>query len=166
MTNIAATTVEQMLATLRIIVAVLAVGIVGLSAVALGVADGKPSQMDPSTADVLLLVLLALPVMELPSYLVLRSAMVANLRKTVADSTEPLARVQGAYTTMTIIAAAMAEGIGLFGGIVCLITGRTIALAGPALAIALLIALFPTREKLRNLAISVLGLEQASRYLP
>jgi hypothetical protein len=51
----------------------------------------------------------------------------------------------------------MAEGIGLFAGVIFLLTGHMLALAAVAVAVAALVSLLPTRDRVAGFLASVTG---------
>ena len=59
--------------------------------------------------------------------------------------------------TLTLIRSAMAEGLGLFGLVIGLVTDTQAAFAAPVLALIILGAGFPTRDKLTQLTASITG---------
>jgi len=66
---------------------------------------------------------------------------------------------------LTIIRSAMVEAVGLSGGAFYLITGDALAFAGTGLALAVLLATFPTAGKFRGFAIDFVGLDRAVHLL-
>lgn len=54
------------------------------------------------------------------------------------------------YMVRTIVTAAFIEGIGLFGGIIHMLTGALPPIAAPVIAIVLLICIIPTRGRLQE----------------
>ena len=61
------------------------------------------------------------------------------------------------FVQLTIIGAAQAEGISLFGLVVYLVTGVQWTLVVPVLGLLLLAVLFPTRDRFRAFAARVTG---------
>jgi hypothetical protein len=59
--------------------------------------------------------------------------------------------------SLRIIAAAMAEGFGLFGIVIFLVTGTAIALAAPVLALVILTRLVPTRDRISRFLAELSG---------
>lgn len=53
--------------------------------------------------------------------------------------------------SLSIVRAALVEGVGLFGVVVFMLTGQWAALAAPGLAIVLIAACIPTRERAEGL---------------
>jgi len=146
----------------------MAAGVIGLMVVAFVLVANKPLPKDEKLATILLAVMGFMALSDLPAYVLVRTTLRTKLRDTVRQDTQPdpLMSVLRAYSTMTIIGAAMAEGLGLFGAVICLVTGHMLAVAGPIVTLAVLFALFPSVQKVRNLAIDVLGVDQASRLIP
>ncbi len=96
----------------------------------------------------------------MPAYVVVRATTMARLRRLVQESPpadDAAARALPAMATLTLIGAAMAEGFGLFGGTVFLITAAREALLAPAIALVLLVLKIPTQDKLAAFAADAAG---------
>lgn len=127
-------------------------------------ASGWPVQAgsiphDDGLGSTLLLVLPLLALGEMPAYVVLRQAAIARLRRSCADSSSDVERTTAllnGFVILTIIAGAMVEGLGLFGILIYLVSGKTLALLAPGVAIILLAAIFPSQEKARQFESSVI----------
>jgi len=158
-------TIEKQLLRLRIIVGAMAAGVISLMVVAFVVVASRPPPRDDELAAILLAVMGFMALSDLPAYVLIRTTLRTKLRDTVRQDTQtdPLMSVLRAYSTITIIAAAMAESVGLFGGVIYLITGHVLAFGGPIVTLVVLFALFPSVQKVRNLAIETLGLERGSQ---
>ncbi len=145
---------------LKIIVASMLAGIVVLSLVALGVVRADSVSQDQGLALVLLVVLALLALGELPAYFVIRQALIAKLRAEKRDEESDQRRLSqflSPFTTLTILAGAMAEGFGLFGAVVFMVTGQPAALVAPAIAALFLTAVFPSEQRLRAFVATVTG---------
>jgi len=127
----------------------LIVGLLTFGAVAVGlVAAGEPLG-DPALADTLLPVLALLAVAEAPAWLVVRKTFDARLAERADAAREELARgeLPPELFQVALIGSALAEGVGLFGVVIHLLTGAVAALAAPAVAVVLIAVLVPTRAK-------------------
>jgi hypothetical protein len=107
----------------------------------------------PDAARTLSLCVLGLALGLVPAYLVLRGTQVARLRAARAQALEQLAagRVPPPALTLTITTCALAEGLGLIGAVTVLLGGPWFVLAAPALAVGVILAQIPTRERLEAL---------------
>jgi hypothetical protein len=142
---------------LKIIVAAMAAGVAVLSLVALGVVRADSVSPDRGLAPVFLL-MLALG--ELPAYFVIRQVLIARLqgeKRDQAPDERHTAQFLPPFTTLTIIAAAMAEGFGLFGAVIYMVTRHPLALAAPAIAVLLPAAVSPTEQTFRSIVATVTG---------
>ena len=150
--------IYQSLRPLQIMILAMMVGILAFAAVAVAVSRQFDHQAD--LGPLLLLALAAVGLGELLAYSVLRRATINRLRKLVqadpAGQVQPTTLAPG-LVTLRIIAAAMAEGFGLFGMVVFLVTGTAIALAAPVLALVILTRLVPTRDRISRFLAEVSG---------
>jgi hypothetical protein len=100
----------------------------------------------------LLVTLGLLAVAELPVYFLLRKQFLARARATRDEALELLRQglTPGPLFSLTIVGAAMVEGLGLLGVLAVLLGAPLYALAAPALAVALILAQIPTRARLEQ----------------
>ncbi len=115
---------------------------------------------NPEATRLLLLVLLALPVAELPAYLLVRTALLRRLRNSLSDqqATDSLRQsLAEQMLALSLLGSAMLEGFGLYGGVVCMITGEWTALIAPAIAILGLILCLPTEDRFARFESRVTG---------
>jgi hypothetical protein len=150
--------IDQAVRTLRIVVAAMMMGVLGLSVVAIFI--GRQAEPDPKMANVLLVVLAVIAVWELIAYVVIRASMLNRLRRRFAENppaADPTAELIGNFNSLTIIGCAMPEGLGLFGSMIMLITGAWPALAAPVLALILLAWQLPSRDKIERFVSGVTG---------
>lgn len=134
---------------LRIVIVAMMGGILSFSVIAVVISPRMTKR--PELAGLLLLILGALVVVEMLVYFVIRRGTMAKLRQSLREApldADSEGRMLPAMATLTLIGAAMAEGIGLFGVVAFLITGQTAALAAPAIALLVLVLRIPTQEKL------------------
>jgi len=162
------TDIDKGLTTLRLIVALMAGGVIAFTGVIAGLVANGSITPAASQGDVMLVVLLAATVSTAVMYPVVRAQMIRQaqmrLREEAAASRGGGAAAQAAwqasmpgYFSVTLIGAAMAEGAGFFGVIILMTSGTWIALLAPGVALLALAALFPTRERLRSFASAVAG---------
>lgn len=78
-----------------------------------------------------------------------------------SDPVAPKLAAIGPYTTALLLRAAMVEGLGLLGAVAALLTENLLFLIAPGLAIAIIIAFFPTRAKFERFYID--AIEAASK---
>ena len=112
--------------------------------VAVAVEEQIADQTD--LAPLLLLVLALLAMGDLVAYLVIRRSMMDRLRRLLDQGSE-LAGLAPSLTVLWIIPAAMAEGAGLLAIVIFLLTGYAVVLAAAAVALLILLGLFPTRDR-------------------
>ncbi len=141
-------TEQEQVRTLRILIGALIMGVLMITGVAAAMAaTGKATQKD--IAMMLLLALGGLAIAELVAYRALvRPTILRQVRRNYAAAAEDAkeAFLLGQFTTMTILAAALIEGVGLFGAVILLITGQWAAIAAPLIAAGALAFLMPSRE--------------------
>jgi hypothetical protein len=139
-------------ATLRLVVIALIVGLLSFVGVALWLTTTTPPPPNPSAA-LFWAVLGGLAISELAAYFLLRAAIVASARRQFQAGGSPdtgYSALTGIYFTVTLIGIAMAEGIGLFAAILLLIMGDTRLLLVAGAALAAKLALFPTENRYRS----------------
>jgi hypothetical protein len=133
----------------QIILGAMVLGMLAFAGVAIFVRP-QMEPADPGLGRTLLITLIALAVGELAAYLVLRMSVIRRLRASLggqAGGPELERMVAGQVLSLTIIGAAMLEGCGLFGIVIYLVSGATVGLLAPALAIGGMALLLPTRER-------------------
>ncbi len=159
---------DRVILQLRVILGAMTSGIVGISLVAVLVVRNQPPPSNEQLTTILLAVMCGLALTEIPVYVLVRTTRVSGLRTSLTSKpdAERLTALCREYSTLTIIAAAMAEAVGLLGGLAHLLTAHTLALLGPVASLAVFFALFPSKQRLRNLAVSILGLTPGSRLVP
>jgi hypothetical protein len=149
-------TKDQGVRALQILVAAFALGVVSFAIVALLLQPNIPPQQ-PDIANILLVVLLAVGLFQVPAYWLLRQFTFKQLREAHrsqagggaaagVDATFPPAPLRGLVT----LGAAFAEGFALFGVVIYFVTGNWIGLAAGGIGVALVLAQFPTRERLER----------------
>jgi hypothetical protein len=150
--------IDQALRILRTIVVAMMMGVLGLSVIAVFI--GQQAEPDPKFANILLVLLAVMAVWELIAYAVIRASILNRLRRRFSEAPpaeDSLGELIGKFNSLTIIASAMAEGLGLFGGVIVLITGAWTALAAPAIALIVLVLQLPSRDKLARFVSGVTG---------
>ena len=137
--------IQKQLNTLRIIVAALTIGVVGVTAVAIliGPMDFERDQGLPD--HVLAMACAALMVMEAIAYPIIRGRIVAGILSQADGPSEMMALK--AFAAVCVIGCAMAEGIALFGGVVVMMDGLGLNILLVAIPFAALIVQFPTTRR-------------------
>ena len=135
-----------------IILVALVVGIVTFAGVVLFLRISSDRELDPAVGQLLLITLGVLAFAELPVYVLVRKQLLARAR---SMKTEALGLLLQGLTpqplfSLTIVGAAMAEGLGLLGVLAVLLGAPLYALVAPALAVALILAQIPTRGRLEH----------------
>ena len=145
------------LLTLQMIVGALAMGVALFAAVAL-VIDVAGPEADPELANVLLAVLASMAVALIPVYFLVRRSFLSAARGQLAQREDRGRPGRGAELTipepiriLTIIGAALAESVGLFGTVIYMVTKAQLALIAPAVALVAILACMPTRGRLEAL---------------
>lgn len=120
-------------------------------AVFLNASASKP--LNPEVAKILPVVIACVAVSELPVYVLLRKQLLARVTAERSASAELVeqGRIPLPLQTLAIVGAALAEGVGLLGGVTLLLGGSLYVLAAPALAALLIVVQVPTRAKLEQL---------------
>lgn len=147
---------------LQIIVGAMMAGLAMFGIVVLIV--GSAMEPDSQMAGILLAVLGAMGAMEVVGYLVLRMVLVGKLRgflnQPIGQAAQPPDAEQyalSAWFTLTLIRSAMAEGWGLFGGVIALVTGSAMGLAAMVIALMPLATGFPTQDRLTQFTSDITG---------
>ena len=132
----------------RVIVVGMAVGVLALTGVAVFIKQTSPPG-DSSLGRTLALAALGLGAGLAGTYVVLRRSAIARLGATRAEALAALERgeLPPELLGLTIVGAALAEGFGLFGAVALLLGAPWFALAEPILALALILAQIPGRER-------------------
>lgn len=156
---------QQTVRVAQILVFALLVGVIGLAVVAhligplnspppapVGAAAAPPGPfggLDPLIMVMAMLMIGQIPVLGFLGFGLARQA--AGMASRLADEPEARDRaLAGLWLNGTILRAALAEGVGLFGGVILLLTGDRLAFIGIGFAVLVLIALIPTRGRLES----------------
>lgn len=136
----------------RIILLALVLGIATFAGVVVFLRFSSERELDPAVGRLLLLTLGVLAFAELPVYFLVRRQLLARAQSMKAEALELLSRdlTPQPLFSLTIIGAAMAEGLGLLGVLAVLLGAPLYALAAPLVAVLLILAQFPTRERLEQ----------------
>ncbi len=136
----------------RIILLALVLGIATFSGLVVFLRRSSERELDPAVGQLLLVTLGVLAVAELPVYFLLRKQFLARAQAMKGEALELLLQdlTPPALFSLTIIGAAMAEGLGLLGVLAVLLGAPLYALAATFLAVLLILAQFPTRERLEQ----------------
>ncbi len=145
---------------LRLIIPAMALGVIIFAAIVIFLVAGGRMNTHPTLENPLLLALVALAVMEVVAYIVIRKVITGNLRRRWlghAAEDVPPDELAKWFQTLTLVGAALAEAPSLFGLVILLITGNWLAIAAPAIGLLLIALHFPTRDKLNRFAGNVTG---------
>jgi hypothetical protein len=152
--------VDQAVRILRTIIVAMLAGVVGFGTIAVILVVGGYAGTQPQLATMMLAALGGLAVVELVGYTVVRAGITGNTRRSCQGQGPDLApseELLKGFQTITLIGAAMAEGLSLFGIVVLLVTGVWLALAAPAVGVVLIALQTPSRDKFNRFAGSVTG---------
>ena len=146
---------------LKIITAAMAGGLFAFTAMAVALTASGTMKIREELSVILLMALGGLALCEAVGYVALRQGIMGKTRsflRTHPDFDNPKGAIANAFATLTIVAGAMLEGLGLFGAVIVLVTGEQLALIASGLAVLLLLAfVLPNEEKARNFAAKVWG---------
>lgn len=135
---------------LQIVAGALLMAQVTFMLIASFVALGGFMQPQPSLGLILLIALGAMMITGSVAAFVVRSAIIkaaAAAWRNRIDDDHGLEAIFIHFSRLTIITAALVEGIGLFGSLTVLIAGEWLALIAPILTIALAIGIFPNNVR-------------------
>ena len=151
----------QRLRVLRIIIAAMSFGLLAFTVVVTVSVVTGAMEINDAPASIYLTILGMMAAGELVAYFVMRQATLKSTREKVESQTQEDQRelaLVGGYAVLTIIGGAMVEGLGLFGAVIVLLTGRVEIAFAPGLAIVLLMILvFPTKAKAAGFVAAVTG---------
>jgi hypothetical protein len=150
--------VSQALLVLRLLVAAIAGSLVIFAGIAVLLVRSGTTEGMPELIQTLLPILGLVAILELPVYATIRRGILSKARQAWEHESprdEPAAELLPSYSMLTIIGGALAEGFGLFGTVVFLLTGSWPALAAPAIALVVLAAAFPSRDRLNRFVTAV-----------
>jgi hypothetical protein len=145
------TNANQTRLVLRLLVAAMAGGMLVFAAIAIVAVTAGSVTLNSELTTTLLAVLGLFAVGALVAYAVVRRSIVSKarqIREQQSSKEDPTAALLPTYSVVTIVSGALAEGFGLFGTVVFLLTGSWPALAAPVLALLALAAIFPSRDRL------------------
>lgn len=149
---------RQVLTTLRVILLAMCGGLVTFGAVVLVLIGSGGRSVNPDVGNILLGVCGALAVANLTVFPLIRRAVLATASRSLSQEEAVRAAsdavndavpavAAAAYSNLTIIAAALAEGVAFFALIGLLLNGDYRFLAFPIVALIALLLLLPTRER-------------------
>lgn len=148
---------------LKIVVPAMALGVIVLNAVAVTIGplfQSGPEASHGPPVNLLLALLAGVSVLELAGYVTLRQIVTARARAQCAEAgpdDDLMRHILPSFRTLTLVGAALAESIGLFAGVIFLLTGERAALVATAVSLALLIKQFPTQGRLIDHAARITG---------
>ena len=154
------TNTEQALKPVRLIIPAMIMGAGLFGVLTVFLILGKIVETRPDMANLLLATLGGLVVMEIPAYVIVRNVALGKLQQQYQGRTPDDAigvELAKGFVQITLIGAAMAEGISLFGLVILLITGNWLALIAPVLGLLVIAMQFPTRDKFGRFASDITG---------
>ena len=146
--------------TLKIIFAAMTGGVLAFSVVAVVLITSGSTSPNDKLGQTLLMVLGLIVGGEIPAYVFIRLSVVNKLRtlwQSDSSHVDLAARVHGGFMTLTILGAAMIEGVGLFGALIYLTTANAFGLVASGVTIVLLLILFPTQDKAQRFKANITG---------
>lgn len=151
----------ERLRVLRIIIAAMSFGLLAFTVIATVLVVTGAIEINNELTSIFLAVLGMMAAGQLGAYFVVRQGILKSTREKVESQTQENQRelaLVGGYAVLTIIGGAMVEGLGLFGAVIVLLTGRLEIVFAPGLAIVLLMMLvFPTKAKAAGFVTAVTG---------
>ena len=154
------------LMTLRIIVIAMIVGVAGITGLFVAMASSGRAPVSTAPDAPFLPILAAICVAVVPGYILLRGLIVRQAQRRCSQvESEPDIRnvLMMQYFSVTVLGAGMAEGPGLFGAVIYLLTQNSLALIAPALAVLVMLAMFPTDDRFGGFSITVTGRDYSMR---
>lgn len=143
---------REQLKVLQILIGALIMGMLTFTGfAAFMAATGKASQPNSGLDQTLLIVIGVLSISELIAYRVMvRPTLFKQIRTKYAEAPESgrALIVSSHFTVVTIVAAAMIEGVGLLGAVTLFLSGNWVAAAVPVIAAGALALLIPSQERL------------------
>jgi len=136
-----------------LVLAALAFGVLSFTAVAVVLRVTGAFAPRLAETGVLSLVVVALPLVQAPIYMVVRKASLGRLSRAREEALEEVkqGRVPLPLHSLAIIGAALFESFGLLGVITLMLGGPWALLAAPALSVGLILMQIPTRARLERL---------------
>lgn len=146
---------------LRVIVGAMMGGVLTFSIVALS-GMFSPDEPDRGFATILGGVWVVMAMGMTVGFFVFRGSVLSKLRADASaaadgDDERIISAVAQQWTNLSIIAAGMAEGLGLFAAVIVLITGEKVAAVGSLVSLIALALLFPSKSGWASLASSLAG---------
>lgn len=137
------------------------VGVLTFSAVAL-TGMFSPDEPDRDLATILGGAWVVMAIGMTVGFVIFRSSVLSKLRKDAFaaaddDDERVVHAVAQQWSALSIIAAAMSEGLGLFAAVIVLITGEKMAAVGSLVSLIALALLFPSKSGWASLASSLAG---------
>ncbi len=139
---------------LRIIAGALVFGVATLGAIAYFLVHGDGFTADSSLQTPLIGALGAIVIGLFLAYPVVEKGLMKKNDEGPMDAGDFLS----AYSTLVVVRSAMIESVGLFGGVIYLLTAHALGLLAIGCSIALLLARLPSRQEAEDLAARVGGL--------
>lgn len=145
---------------LRLIVMAMGAGVIIFGLIVILLVARERVNTDADLARPLLAALGALAVVEIVAYVVLRKLLMGSMRRRwLGQAVEdvPAEELTRGFQALTLIGAALAEGLSLFGLVVVLVTGTWPAIVATVAGLLALALAMPTRDKLNRFAANVTG---------
>jgi hypothetical protein len=142
--------IEPALRVQQILVGSLLMGLLMFSGVVIYLRSTGSTSTPPSASSeqLLLIVMGVLTLVTLVAGFVIKRLHTGQMRKLADDGVEFDDRtLMGRYSTLNVLRAALAEGPGLFGAVVVMISGNLLGFIGTAVGAAVLLLVLPTRGK-------------------
>lgn len=137
--------VHRQIGTLRLVVGAMAVGVLGLAVVAAVFGPLELQQGAAPPTKLLAIICVALMAAEAVAYVAVRGMIISRVR--VEGDAPQLVGALRAFMSLSIIGAAMAEGVALFGAIVVLLGGVGLNILLVAVPFAVLLTQFPSQAR-------------------
>ena len=144
---------------LAIIIVALCAGIIAFGAV-LVVLDSSRLPIVPTDPNILLYVLAALAASSFVALAVVRMAFVRRLQQQWREQpleSDPTLDFVGQFFQITLISAAIVEGLAMFALVTFMLTHNWIAFGAAAACVPIIATMFPTADRLRRFAAMITG---------
>jgi hypothetical protein len=145
---------------LRVIVGAMALVMLGFAVVAVALVESGFHTTDDKLGVMMLVILGVFVVLETPAYVIIRRFVIGKLRQTLQEDTGEMdrtAKLAGGFSTITILGAPIPGGLGIYSVLIYLMSGSVVGLAAAGVALLLVLAHWPTENKIRGFVESVTG---------
>ena len=139
---------EQMLRSLRVIIPSLAMGLLAFTGIGYAIAIGR--ELDADLARIMLIVVATTAGGSVATFFAVRQQMLNRASEGSTDPESRRERGSRAYFNITMIAAALTEGVGLLAAVTAIVSGEWRVLAVSALSAIVILTMFPMQNSVEG----------------